>query len=212
MKSKKIQKGEKLIQRHHPVVTKSGWLPAGMWPELDECRSRHEKAVQQIVDARQKAGTIGDEFRSEDEARIEAYKTGMQTPTMTDPAERERVTAEAGAAFDAASEALAEAVADAVATLEANGKAWLADLESREERAEAKRAEAAKLLAEAQVESDEVLRTKQWVGRSSGEYPRLARLGHHPFDSMPLGRPGGVGRPAGSDAETVKAHVEAAHV
>lgn len=216
MKSMKMQREEKLLLRHYPVVSKSGWLPAGLWQELDECREVHEEAIAALAKATTEAQAIGDRFRAEDEARIEAYKTGLETPTMTDPAERGRLTAEAKAKFEGARESLAEAVATAIALLEERGKDWIADLEKREGEAEAKREQAAKLLAEAQAESDELLRTKQWVGRSSGEYPRLARLGHHPFDSFPLGRPGGVGRPAGVglgvEGEAAKLAAEVAHV
>jgi len=210
VKSKKVQRGEELIQRHHPVVTKPGWLPAGLWPELDACRDRHEDAVHRVADAFSAAQANGDRFRAEDEARIEAYKTGMEAPKMTDPAERERLTADARAAYDAAQETLAEAVADAVATLEEHGEEWMADAARRTEEAEAKKAEAARLLAEAERIVAEADRVRLWVGRSSGQIERLALLGHYPFEQMPLPKRGGVGRPAGM-GDPADLEAEAAH-
>jgi hypothetical protein len=201
MQSKKVERGEALIERHHPVVTKPGWLPAGLWPELDERRDQHEEAVKQVAEATTAAQAIGDKFRAEDEARIEAYKTGMEAPTMTDPAERERMTAEARARFKAAQEALAEAVADAVDTLETNGAEWIADVTRRTDEAEDKKAAAARLLAEADQLVAESDRLRLWLARSSGIDQRLARLGHISLDSLPLPSRDGVGKPAGPLAE-----------
>lgn len=210
MKSEKVKRGEELIQRHHPVVTKAGWLPAGLWPELDACREQHEQAVQRVAETLSEAQANGDRFRAEDEARIEAYKTGMDAPQMTDPAERERLTTDARAAYNAAQESLAEAVADAVATLEEHGEEWMADAAQRTKEAEAKKAEAARLLAEADRIVAESDRVRLWVGRSSGQIERLALLGHYPFEQMPLPTRGGVGKPAGM-GDVAELQAEAAH-
>jgi hypothetical protein len=109
MKSADTARGEKPVKTYHPVVSKVGWLPEGSWPELDSCRAAHEEAVAQVEAANAEAQALGSRFESEDEARIRAYRSGVEAPVMTDPAERERATAEARAKIDAGREALAEA-------------------------------------------------------------------------------------------------------
>jgi hypothetical protein len=181
--------GESIIRRHHPVVTKTDWLPEGLWPELDECRTVHEAAVARVEQATKDSRALGKKFEAEDEARIDAYKTGHKAPKMTDPAEREREVAETRAKHDAAEAALAEAVANAVDTIESKGREWLDDLAERLVEADEKRAEAKRLLAEADKASREIARLQMWVGRSSGEMPRAARLGHTRLSDLPIPEP-----------------------
>ena len=92
MKSKKVQRGEELVERHHPVVTKPGWLPEGLWPEFWMPAAPSTSGPFSGWRTSNKAQANGDRFRAEDEARIEVYKTGMEDPKMMDPAERERLT------------------------------------------------------------------------------------------------------------------------
>src|SRR5215211_6981006 len=74
----------------NPAVQRSGWIPRGLRPELDELGERHEAALTAVEEALRAAGELGQRFKDEDEARIEAYKTGLKTPKMTPPDERER--------------------------------------------------------------------------------------------------------------------------
>ena len=170
---------------NNPAVRKAGWLPRGLWPELDELAQRHDDALAAADQAGADARALGAKFKAEDEARIEAYKTGLEAPKMTDPAERERVTSEARAKAEAARRNLGEAIVAAIEGVQAHADEWLADLKRRRADADAKREEAKRLLEEADEGLGQVKATEQWVERTAEN----RNNNHIAHSEVPVGRP-----------------------
>lgn len=177
--------GKTLLKKYRPVMAKADWLPAGLWPELDEIRDQHEEAVANLAEAKSRENALRFRLEREDKARVDAYKTGAEAPEMTPPAEREAQTRDAKARVEGADARLAETVEQAVALIEANAAEWLADLARRERDAEEGREEAARLLAEADRASAEVARIDRWLRRTTGDAP----LGHISHKNLPLPNP-----------------------
>lgn len=167
------------------AVRKVGWLPRGLWPTLDELAERHEDAVAALAVAGEEAQALGAKFKAEDEARIEAYKTGLDAPKMTDPAERERVTAEARAKVHAAKRELGDAVAAAIEGVQAHADEWLGDLTRQRSDAEAKREEAKRLLERAYQGLGQIKATEHWIERTA----RNANRDHLAHSEVPVGQP-----------------------
>lgn len=177
--------GKTLLRKYRPVMAKADWLPAGLWPELNEIRDQHEGAVARLAEAKSRENLLRSRLEREDKARVDAYKTGAEAPEMTPPAEREAQTRDAKARVEGAEARLAETVEEAVALIESNAAKWLVDLARREEAAEDSREEAARLLAEADRASAEVARIDRWVRRTTGDAP----LGHISYKNLPLPSP-----------------------
>jgi hypothetical protein len=154
-----------------PAVRKPGWLPRGLWPELDELAKRHDDALEASLAAGKEAQELGKKFKDEDEARIEAYKTGLKVPKMTDPAERERLVAEAKAKVEAAKREFADSVYDAVKGVQAHAEEWQADVKRQRADAEAKIEEAKRLVAESQEGLGQVKATEHWIERTATDDP-----------------------------------------
>jgi hypothetical protein len=175
----------KRITEFNPATTRSGWLPKGLWSDLDELHARHEEAIANVARSKQEAMELGQRFRAEDAERQEAYKTGLTVPKMTDPGKRERLVAEARDKVRAAEAALPEVVAEVVAAVQAHEAEWSADLDAKFVTAENKVEEAQRLLDEANLEQAKVNRTRSWLRRTA--HNRQGR--HVSIDNVGLALP-----------------------
>ena len=119
-----VHGGVRMLVRRNVGVRSSGWLPRGLWPELDALAETHDAAVADLATARRDAGELGKRFKAEDEQRVKAYETGLEVPQMTDPAERQAAVTDAKAKLDAAERNLTAAVVAAVEGVQAHLEDW----------------------------------------------------------------------------------------
>lgn len=181
------QKGQVVKRNAH--VRRKGWLPRGVFDDLDALADAHEEAVSDLAEARGEARKIGDKFRSEDESRIKAYETGLDVPQMTDPAERNRLVTEARQRVEGAERGLETVVAECVIAIQRHEDDWQEDLVARRDEALEKREEAERLLAEMNDALGSISRTAQWVRRTAKN-----RHGqHYAHDELPIEEPYDVG-------------------
>lgn len=163
--------GRKALVRQNPAVSKENWLPEGLWPDLDEAAQEHSEAVRAHATVRKEAVDLGKKFKAEDENRIKAYETGLEVPTMTDPAERQAAVTEAKAKVEGAERRLCRAAAAGVLVVQEHQEEWLAEIEARKAAAEEKIEEAQRMLAEAHQAQGEAGRTEVWVRRTADNLP-----------------------------------------
>jgi hypothetical protein len=173
----------------HPALSKPDWLPPGAeWPELAELRAEHERLLTARAEAWTAAGEVVGVFNREDEARDEALRQSFRTGKapeevdLTPPEEREAQRLEAVRAWEMATDVLCEFLRGAIRELAERSSTLYAELELEAEDAELKKAEAARLLAEADRQVREVWRKSAWLDRGSGR----STLGHYPFAEIPL--------------------------
>lgn len=150
-----------------PAVSKLKWLPKGFWPELDELRKQHRAAIRRRDRAREAAQEIGARFKAEDEAREKAYRTGLEVPKVTDPAERERLVNDARAKFTAAEDEFKATVDRVVRAIQDKEQEWTDDLIGRRREVEHQRAEAEKVLAESEQKAAELGVLRRWLARTA---------------------------------------------
>jgi hypothetical protein len=177
------RKGETMLQ-DNPALGRTGWLPIGPWPELDELHDEHEERLRHHAEAADEFAKLYEQFKEEDAAQVSAAKEGGEAPQLTPQAEREDALRAAKAKAKAEREALAKFIVRAVETIEAHEAEWLADLEEQGREAVNKRLEAARLLAEADQVVGEAKRTTMWLRRTAygGIRPPLGHIAH----SQPL--------------------------
>ena len=169
-----------------PALRSNDWLPEGLWPELDELRTRHHELLEQWQAAISAVADLHQRFEDEDEGRVQAYVDGKQ-PKVTGEPERVGMLAEAKAKLEAARRQLEAFLAEAVETIQKHEDEWQAELDARGAAAAEKRQEAARLLAEADQAVGEVTRTRRWLQRST--YPSGSRHISHDALSVPLPPP-----------------------
>lgn len=182
-----------------PAVRKGSWLPLGLFEELDPVARDHREAVTALDQALTEASALGRSFKAEDEKRVEAYGSGLDVPEMTDPGERQRLVLDARAKVEGAQKSLEAAVIAAVKLVQANEAKWFDRLRERDQKAAAKREEAARLLAEAEAELVGVERTAHWVRRTALNRDS-AHIGH---DALPVRQPEAAPRLSGLHGSAV---------
>jgi hypothetical protein len=166
------------------ALTFPGWLPpADECPALADLREAHER----ILAATAEASRAATEVQRKQEAELEAVRAAEEEALFSGkPAEVLTVTvgdqevAEASERAHAARDALQRFVQHAVEQVREREPEIVAALDGSREEAAAKRAEAQRLLAEA----DELERTPQrislWLDRVTGR----SNLGHFPYSEM----------------------------
>jgi hypothetical protein len=173
------------VVRTNPAIRRSGWLPHGLWPELDDLADRHEEAIKRITAAYDEATALGKRFEDEDKQREEAYATGMVVPEMTDPGERQRAVTDARAKVRGAEKNLVTVCAEAIRTVQEKLPEWQASMRERAEEARQMEIDAMALLQEAQFRTVGLKRTAHWVSRTARNRPG-DHIGH---DSIPVEQP-----------------------
>lgn len=170
-----------MLLKTEPAVRRPDWLPQGIFEELDPLAEFHRARIAELEEARAEAQALGHKYRAEDEARQEAYKTGLKTPTMTDPAQRDRETAAAKARVEAAEKAMEECVEQAVCFVQEAAEDWRADLERQAAEALERRAEAERILEQTDEDVRRLKQVRRWLRRTAdnrfGRHTSLAALG-----------------------------------
>lgn len=167
--------------------TSPGWLPPGIWPELDELRDeqlRHRRQAVAAIEAREAllAGYAAEDAEHT-EALRQAAREGTRAPdedgrTAPEQRDRERTTIEER--LWAAIDVFAEHADRVIEFLREHENEFLADLRSRLEPAQEKRREAEALLAEAKAEEFRLYTLGRWVQATADD----GGLGRQPAPSI----------------------------
>jgi hypothetical protein len=160
---------------------RAGWLPEGLFPEVDALRAEHVKILDALEKATATLKSLRVRYNAEDEAREAAISNGDEPPEVTGSAERKDALDEAQARVNVATNQLAEFVTRAAATFIANEQDWLTALAVQTADAEKVIREAEQAVLQAKRRQGEIAKRKAWVLRSSR--PKAGR--HLGFDAMP---------------------------
>jgi hypothetical protein len=171
----------------YPAVSRRDWLADADWPELAELRDEHAR----LLDSRDAAGVelaaARSRFESEDNARTSALRDSFRSggnadelPPLTSPQERAATLAPLVERVAAVLDALEEFVGETLARFADERDEWFGQLATVEDAADAKRAEARRLLREADAQVAESQRLRMWIDRNSG-----GRLGPVNWGSLP---------------------------
>jgi hypothetical protein len=195
-----------LLLENEPALRADNFFPPeNVWPELGHLRTEHERLLALVRTEQAAYRQLHDRYEAEDDARGENLKASFLTNGDA-PGEDGRETEEyrrtdledARLRAEAATDALVTFLTEAVAEIEHKCPLWYADIDSRREQAEAKVAEARRLVREAEQAVAGATRMRAWLDRFSGR----SALGHIPFgvlgapepasDPAPLPPVGGV--------------------
>ena len=146
-----------------------GWLPAGLWPDLDALREEHHRRVERLVGACQAVERLAAKFATEDERHSEAlrqaHREGKPAPAdkRASPDERgKRRTALVENGW-AALAVLAEHVERVVAVLREHEDEWLSGLEGQLPRLADERREIMARLAPLDAEEWRLYQQANWL-------------------------------------------------
>ncbi|HET7571779.1 MAG TPA: hypothetical protein VFJ77_03820 [Gaiellaceae bacterium] len=171
----------------NPTFKRPDWLPPDSgWPELDALREQHIRLLDQVAAAGHAAAEVQRQHEAEDKQRKDAltksYRSGsgpVELPDPTPPEQRQSELAAATEQVEAALDALEEFIGQALATMRAHRDEWFDALDDQVAVGEQKRAEARRLVAEADAAAGEVHRMRLWVDRHTG-----GRLGPIPYAEL----------------------------
>ncbi len=147
-----------------PALQRPGWLPEGLFPELDELREEHHEHLNGGHGDKKRA--LVEQYEAEDAARAEAMRLGNDVPAVTPTAERQDALSEAEAEREAGVAKLRDFIDRAVVRLHELEPVWRQRLTARRagHAAEVEQAKAA--LQEAEREVAKVDQAEQWVNRT----------------------------------------------
>lgn len=111
----------RILDLNSMVLFEEGWLPEGLFPELDELREEHHELVAEVKNAGHLAGKLRQQYKEEDEARQEALVKFKDAPPMTGSAERMDRLEEARAFLQVRIDRLAAFVEKAVGVIKDKG-------------------------------------------------------------------------------------------
>jgi hypothetical protein len=167
-----------------PALSSPGWLPtADECPELADLRAAHERLLAANTEALRAAGDLRRKRDAELEAQREAHEQaflGKSDDAAPELTVTEDEMAEAQTRAEAARDALQAFAYAAVATICEREPDVLASGAKASHEAEAKRAEARALLAEADRLEAAPKRMRLWLDRVTGR----SHLGLFPFDEV----------------------------
>jgi hypothetical protein len=177
-----------LLLENNPALLRHDFFPPpDVWPELAPLRAEHERLLTVASSERHAYAEAQRKHEAEDAARgtelTAAFLAGGIPGDDARPSEETRTDelADARLRAESAYDALTAFLGEALAEIQARAADWYEQLEPRHAEAQAKRDEAARLLAEADAQVAEVRRFSSWLDRESGR----SALGHHPYSDMP---------------------------
>jgi hypothetical protein len=190
-----------LFEEGEPAFGSPEWIPVGVSAELDDLAAEHRRLIAANAEAAREHAGLRWRFEQEDEQRDEAERAAIRSGGDPEPVdltpedERRELLGEARRRHRLTIEALQEfATGEAVARIEELAPGLLAEVAGRIAEAEAKRAEAARLLAEAETEELAERRLQEWIERNSGlskrkGFNRIPRLRFIPWPHLATFRP-----------------------
>lgn len=160
----------KAYARLQTPASDPSWLPLGIASEVDELRDRHHRRLRQLHSAAVEWRRAHDRLRDADAAHAKATAEAMRTgaPLRADerPSANEceaELRPLVGNVHAAAVELARFAADDVIATIREHEDEWIASLVARLPEAEAKRQQAALLLAEARADEWRLDRAAAWL-------------------------------------------------
>jgi len=135
------------------IVVNTEFVPPTGWPALEQARTRHERALTELREARREESLTKDRHRTEVRQEVEAAAGRvLDAEDAVDPVQsedrRRREVHAIGVRLQAASLAARNAVYDALRLVEEHGE-WLEEIAERRAAAEAERDELLARAAEA---------------------------------------------------------------
>lgn len=177
------------LLENNPALSKKNWLPSTTdWPELADRREQHERLLLAVEEAQAQALAVHRRHEAAEKAHAEelqqAFLEGREpnVPDVLAPDVRNAEKADAERVTKAAVAALEQFLAETLAEIQEQAPEWYAVLDDRASEADEKRAEALRLLAEADAHVARLERMRGWLRRATGESP----MGHHPFSELPI--------------------------
>jgi hypothetical protein len=178
MSTRKIRR---YVERGTRTFRYRNWLPPDSgWPELDQLHVEHVRLLDAVAAAGSAVDAIRNRHKAEDEARVEALRDAVRAnsdptdvPVGTSPEDRQAELAAAVEQRNAVLDALDEFLGETLTTLAERREEWVVDIRRQASEAEAKRAEARRLVAEADNIVAEVQKMAIWLARSTGTFRAL---------------------------------------
>jgi hypothetical protein len=164
-----------LLLENEPALLRADWLPPEEEaPELAELRKEHVRLLALRQKVWDEASANVEKFKAEDDARAEelrlAYREGRE-PNLGDgtpPEERREVTEAGVARIEAVTDALVEFLTEAIKEVRDRQHELYEKLNAKVAEAVALRAEAQRLLAEADAAVGNTHRMRSWLDRTTG--------------------------------------------
>jgi hypothetical protein len=181
-----------LLLENYPALMLRDWLPpADEWPELAELRTEHERllaacdrAIAAATATNARFSTEDDAVKAEIEAALRESREEKKLKT-TSSEERRKEREHNQKRLIAAIQLLVEFLEGAFRQLQERAPALYAQLAREAASADEKRAEAQRLLAEAEGVVACVQRKQSWLDRESGR----SSMPHYPYEQVPVPRP-----------------------
>lgn len=173
-----------------PAWGRDGLFPTDTGFDLDDLAPDYDRYRGAIADVQREIAALKGREKAETEERqaalLSAARRGQtaKVPERTSPEQVERELADARERLEAAQTAYQEFCDDAAALIEAKAAVWQSDLDQRRGAAEETRAEARRMLAEADAQAVEIERLSRWIGRMAGD-----PVGHVPWVDWPAPTP-----------------------
>jgi hypothetical protein len=170
----------------NPAVTRAGWLPpAAEVPELADLRANHERLIAAVEETAQEASALSRKRNAELEAQRAAHERGFiggepqKMPPLTVGDDQ---VAEAVFQADAARDALQTYVQTVIAEIKQREQKLLDQMDEIRRAADVRRAEAQRMLDEAELAELSTKKLSGWLARAT----ERSHLGHYPYDELPL--------------------------
>jgi hypothetical protein len=173
----------------YPALMDRGWLPAAdEWPEFGELRDEHHRLLDACDRAIRIASETNARFRAEDDQVAAEMKAALKEGReekhdlkVTPTEERRKEGTDNRTRITVAITGLEEFLEGAINDVKELAPGLYEGLATEDAEAEAKRQEAARLVAEAEVVAAEVQRKRMWLNRESG--PKTP-MSHFPFEQV----------------------------
>jgi hypothetical protein len=181
-----------LFLEENPALLLRDWMPpADEWPEFAEQRAEHESLLTQRQKAWDDACALAETFEAEDVAREQEVKEALREgrepdeSQTTPPEQRADARREALTKWEQATDLLVEFLERVCAEIRERGGELYGALDAEASAIEANRAEAQRLLAEADGLIGRIDRKRFWLDRGTGR----SVLGYYPFEQLGIPMP-----------------------
>jgi hypothetical protein len=184
--------------QNQPALMERGWLPEGIFPELDELREEHHQHLDACNAAQNDSIELHRQYEDEDRARAAALTAGDKVPAVTGSADRQDALDEASARYWATVYKLAAFVERAAEVFKEKGgerpqfpdepglqlSPWRQTFAATRAEAEQEEAEARELLRAAERKVARMEQIETWLNRTvkprGGRYISAPEFGSRP--------------------------------